>query len=135
MPWFSRNDTAWLSRSENSATSTLAPVTSLRPDDCTWTAARWTTRWKPAVGSGSLGVLGDDALQAIVDEGFEIVAQAVDVDAAGLEDGNRVLVLGHRQKQVLERGVFVPALAGEPEGAVEGSSRGSWTAWTSNYLD
>ena len=55
MPWFSRNDTAWLSRSENSATSTLAPVTSLRPDDCTWTAARWTTRWKPAVGSGSLG--------------------------------------------------------------------------------
>src|SRR6266851_4931673 len=55
MPWFSRNDTAWLSRSENSATSTLAPVTSLRPDDWTWTAARWTTRWKPAVGSGSLG--------------------------------------------------------------------------------
>src|SRR5258708_28187335 len=56
MPWFSRNDTGWLSRSENSATSTLAPVTSLRPDDWTCTAARWTTRWKPAVGNGSLGV-------------------------------------------------------------------------------
>src|SRR5258707_11654783 len=56
MPWFSRNDTAWLSRSENSATITLAPVTSLRPDDWTCTAARWTTRWKPAVGNGSLGV-------------------------------------------------------------------------------
>ena len=66
-------------------------------------------------------VLGDDALQAIVDEGFEIVAQAVDVDAAGLEDGNRVVVLGHRQKQVLEGGVFVAAFSGEPEGAVEGS--------------
>src|SRR4029079_2374424 len=56
MPWFSRNDTAWLSRSENKATNTLAPVTSLRPDDCTCTAARCTTRWKPAVGKGSLGV-------------------------------------------------------------------------------
>src|SRR5690349_3420111 len=56
MPWFSRNETAWLSRSENKATSTLAPVTSLRPDDCTCTAARCTTRWKPAVGKGSLGV-------------------------------------------------------------------------------
>ena len=66
-------------------------------------------------------VLGDDALQAIVDEGFEIVAQAVDVDAAGLEDGNRVVILGHRQKQVLEGGVFVAAFSGEPEGAVEGS--------------
>src|SRR5471030_3132221 len=56
MPWFSRNETAWLSRSENRATSTLAPVTSLRPDDWTCTAARWTTRWNPAVGNGSFGV-------------------------------------------------------------------------------
>src|SRR5260370_9954034 len=56
MPWFSRNDTAWLSRSENSATSTLAPVTSLRPDDWTGSAAPWRRPWKPAVGNGSLGV-------------------------------------------------------------------------------
>ncbi len=68
-------------------------------------------------------VLGDDALQAIVDEGFEIVPQAIDIDAAGLEDGNRILVLRHRQQQVLQRRVFVAALAGEPEGAVQGLSR------------
>ena len=64
--------------------------------------------------------LGDDALQAIVDEGFEIMAQAVDIDAAGLEHRRRVLVLRHRQQQMLERGVFVPPLAGQGERTVEG---------------
>ncbi len=48
-----RKNTACDSRSENSATSTLAPVTSLRPELCTWIAARWITRWKPAVGLAS----------------------------------------------------------------------------------
>src|SRR5215831_4404063 len=52
-----RKNTAWLSRSENSATSTLAPVTSSRPEDCTWIAARCSTRWKPAVGLASLAAL------------------------------------------------------------------------------
>jgi hypothetical protein len=41
------------SRSAKMATSTLAPVTSSRPDDCTWMTARWMTRWKPAVGLAS----------------------------------------------------------------------------------
>src|SRR6516162_2067983 len=45
-----RKYAAWLSRSAKIATSTLAPVTSSRPDDCTWMTARWMTRWKPAVG-------------------------------------------------------------------------------------
>src|SRR5215207_77817 len=45
-----RKYAAWLSRSAKIATSTLAPVTSSRPDDCTWMTARWITRWKPAVG-------------------------------------------------------------------------------------
>ena len=49
-----RKNTAWLSRSLNSATSTFAPVTSSRPDDWTCRMARWTTRWKPAVGDGSM---------------------------------------------------------------------------------
>jgi hypothetical protein len=35
------------------ATSTLAPVTSSRPEDWTWITARWITRWKPAVGLAS----------------------------------------------------------------------------------
>ena len=41
------------SRSAKIATSTLAPVTSVRPDDWTWIAARWITRWKAAVGAAS----------------------------------------------------------------------------------
>jgi molybdopterin converting factor small subunit len=36
------------SRSAKIATSTLAPVTSSRPEDWTWITARWITRWKPA---------------------------------------------------------------------------------------
>src|SRR5580765_1797302 len=32
------------------ATSTLAPVTSFLPEDCTCRMARWITRWKPSVG-------------------------------------------------------------------------------------
>src|SRR5215470_10249727 len=52
-----RKNTAWLSRSENSATSTLAPVTSSRPEDWTWIAARCSTRWNPAVGLASPALL------------------------------------------------------------------------------
>src|ERR1700677_506651 len=48
-----RKYAAWLSRSAKIATSTLAPVTSSRPEDCTWIAARWTTRWNPAVALAS----------------------------------------------------------------------------------
>ena len=63
--------------------------------------------------------LGDDPLQAIVDERLEIVAQPVDVDTARFEDGRRVLVFGHGQKQVLQRRIFVTPLAGETESAME----------------
>ena len=135
MPWFSRNDTAWLSRSENSATSTLAPVTSLRPGRLDVDGGALDDALEARGRQRLARRLGDDALEAVVDEGLEIVPQAVDIDAAGLEHRRRILVLRHRQQQVLERRVFVPALAGEAEGAVEGSSRGSWTAWTSNHLD
>ncbi len=48
-----RKKAAWLSRSAKMATSTLAPVTSSRPVDCTCTTARWMTRWKPVVGCAS----------------------------------------------------------------------------------
>src|SRR5258707_5138426 len=66
------------------------------------------------------GILGDDALQAVVDERLEIVAKAVDIDDAGFQDGDGIVVLGHRQQQVLEGGIFMPALAGQPESTVEG---------------
>jgi hypothetical protein len=64
--------------------------------------------------------LGDDALQAIIDESLEIVAQPIDIDPARLEDGRGVIVLGHRQQQMLEGGVFVTALASQRKCAMEG---------------
>ncbi len=64
--------------------------------------------------------LGDDAFQAIVDEGFEVVAQPIDVDAAGLEDGRCVFIFGHRQEQMLQGRVFVTAFPGERERSVQG---------------
>src|SRR5271169_1295373 len=41
------------------ATSTLAPVTSFLPEDCTCRIARWMTRWKPCVGWVSASECGD----------------------------------------------------------------------------
>ena len=63
--------------------------------------------------------LGDDTLETVVDERFEVMPQAVDIDAARLEHRRRVLVFRHRQQQMLERGVFVPPLTGEGESPVE----------------
>ncbi len=45
------------------ATRTLAPLTSVLPEDCTWNTARWSTRWNPSVGwvsrsSSSRGIRG-----------------------------------------------------------------------------
>src|SRR5687768_17409935 len=50
MPCCCRKYTAWESFSPKMATSTLAPVTSFLPEDCTCRMARWITRWKPSVG-------------------------------------------------------------------------------------
>src|SRR5512144_2169923 len=50
MPCCCRKYTACESFSPKIATSTLAPVTSFLPEDCTCRIARWITRWKPRVG-------------------------------------------------------------------------------------
>src|SRR5436190_11271520 len=50
MPCCCRKYTACESFSPKMATSTLAPVTSFFPEDCTCRIARWITRWKPSVG-------------------------------------------------------------------------------------
>src|SRR6185369_15217828 len=50
MPCCCRKYTACESFSPKIATSTLAPVTSFFPEDCTCRMARWMTRWKPSVG-------------------------------------------------------------------------------------
>ena len=114
-----RKYTAWLSRSENRATSTLAPVTSSRPEDCTWIAARCTTRWKPAVGFGIARPVGGQAGQVLVEELLQIAPQLVQIHAAGPQHGRRIRIVGKAEQQVLQGGVFVTALAGEGQGAVQ----------------
>ena len=101
------------------ATSTLAPVTSSRPDVCTCITARWITRWKPAVGlDSSLPSL--TRFSSSFDICGEAAAQLVDVDIAGPHHGGGVLVVDQREQQMLERGIFVVPFVGEREGPVEG---------------
>src|SRR2546421_10805301 len=50
MPCCCRKYAACESFSPKMATSTLAPVTSFLPEDCTCRIARWMTRWKSRVG-------------------------------------------------------------------------------------
>ena len=66
-------------------------------------------------------------LPAIADQvsefGIHILDQAafqrVDLDVTGAHDGCGILVVHQGEEQVLQRRVFVPALAGERQGAVE----------------
>ena len=82
-------------------------------------AARCTTRWKPAVGFGSPGRSVASPARSLSRNSIEVGAQLVEIDAAGAQHGGGVGVLGQAEQQVLQRRVFVPALAGEGEGAVE----------------
>ena len=64
---------------------------------------------------GRLGVVlvrGDQVAELVVDIGQHLAAQPVEIDAAGAQHRDRILVLGQRQQQMFERGVFVPALVG-----------------------
>ena len=54
------------------------------------------------------------------DEFGQVPAKFVQVDAAGAEHGHRVLVIGEGQQQVLEGGVFMPALGGQGQGPMQG---------------
>ncbi len=104
-----RKKTAWLSRSENSATSTLAPVTSSRPDDWTCRMARWTTRWKPAVGDGSTDGIGLQRRQFGIEIAGELALEFIEIDAARLQHGNGMGVAGQGQQQMFERCIFMGA--------------------------
>ena len=116
-----RKKAAWLSRSAKMATSTLAPVTSSRPEDCTCTTARWITRWKPVVGCASLEPLTNREASSLSRYSVMRPLQLVHVDRAGLHDRRGVAVVEQRQQQMLERGILVMALVGVLERAVQGS--------------
>ena len=65
------------------------------------------------------GAVGGEARQVFVEELGEFAAQLVDVDTAGAQHGCGVSVVGQTEQEVLQSGVFVLALGGETEGAVE----------------
>ena len=129
-----RKKAAWLSRSAKIATSTLAPVTSSRPDDCTWITARWMTRWKPAVGLESSGTVGDEVFEFGIDVGDEIAAQLVEIDIAGPHHRRGILIVDQREQQMLERGVFVVALVGQREGAMQRPFEATGKCWHMSHF-
>jgi hypothetical protein len=55
----------------------------------------------------------------VIDIVQNLAAQALEVDTARAQNGNRVLILGERQQQMFERGIFVPALIGVGESPMQ----------------
>ena len=82
--------------------------------------ARWTTRWKPLVGDGSVAASNLQRLQL----GVEIVGDGLlelrQVDAARSHHLAAMLVIDQREQQMLERGIFVAPRRGGFERAVQG---------------
>ena len=76
----------------------------------------------PLETGGRLGVLDlfqDQAGQLVIDVFVERGAQFIDVDVAGAHDRTGVLVVAKREQQVLQRGIFVLALVGGCERAMQ----------------
>ena len=119
MPCCCRKYTACDSFSPKIATSTLAPVTSFLPEDCTCRIARWMTRWKPSVGwvstSRSAAMRGVCSAMCC----GQVLAQLVHVGAAGAQHFGRRRVVEQREQQVLDGDEFVALLARLDERHVE----------------
>ena len=71
----------------------------------------------PAPVGDQVGEFGVDVLD-------EVAAQHIEIDIAGAHHRRRVLVLDQGEQEVLERGIFVPALIGGGERSMEGLVRG-----------
>jgi hypothetical protein len=75
---------------------------------------------EPCGRLGILAGLADQIVEFVVDVVDETLTQRVEVDVAGPHDGGRVLIIQQRQQEMLQRGVFVMALVGDGERAVQG---------------
>ena len=71
-------------------------------------------------GLGILAAVGDQIVKLVVEILDEIAAQLVEIDIAGAHHRGRVLVVDQREQQMFKGRVFVVALVGDGEGAVEG---------------
>ena len=63
--------------------------------------------------------LGDQRLEFLVDIVDKRLLQNVDVDRTGLHDGAGIAIVGEREKQMFERGIFVMMVVGDGQRAVE----------------
>ena len=67
-----------------------------------------------------LPAIGDQVGELRIDIFDEVAAQEVEVDIAGPHHGRGVLIVDQRQKKMLQRRIFVPALACQGKRAMEG---------------
>ena len=56
-------------------------------------AARWTTRWKLAVGFGSAAGMATRPVSSLSMNSAQLAGQLIDVNAAGTQDGQGILIL------------------------------------------
>ncbi len=70
-------------------------------------------------GLGIAGAVGGEACEVLVEEFAQVRAQLVEIDPAGAQHGGCVGVVGKAEQQMLEGGVFVTAIAGQGQGAVQ----------------
>jgi hypothetical protein len=61
----------------------------------------------------------DEVGKLVVDVVQNFAPQTVEIDATRTQHGDRVLILGERQQEMFERGIFVPALIGVGESTVQ----------------
>src|SRR6202007_2735235 len=55
---------------------------------------------------------GGEVAELVIDVVQDLAGQAIEIDAASAQHSDRVLILGQREQQMFERGIFVPALIG-----------------------
>ncbi len=102
-------------RHEHVGTRHLVPPGRLHMDHRTLDHPLETRRWFRI-----LTPVGDEIGQFAVDVFDQVATQDVEVDVAGPHDGSGILIVDQREQQMLQRGVFVPALTRESEGSVKG---------------
>jgi late competence protein required for DNA uptake (superfamily II DNA/RNA helicase) len=66
-----------------------------------------------------IAACGNEIGKLIVDVVQNLAAQGIEIDAASTQHPDRILILGKRQQQMFERGVFVPALIGVSESPMQ----------------
>ena len=86
-----------------------------------WTCriARWITRWKPAGGGGVDLAFDAQALELLIEIGDDDVGQFAEIDTAGLHHLGGIGIVDQRQQQMLQRRIFMGAVACMLERVVE----------------